>query len=341
MFGLAAGVASMARGGEAPDFSGLWETTYGKMRLVQRDGRVEGVYSHGNGSTLTGTVERRKATLTYVEPAAQGEALFELAEDGQSFAGQWREKGQEAWADWTGRRVEPVAGRKYLVVLEARWEASLADEEYFFGDMLEAYFARIPHVEVRTREVHDEADLRRWCGELAFMAEPVVLLVASHGTSEGVTVAGKTIGAAAIADSLRYAAGVELLHFSACCIMEGNLASQVHDALKATARFPISGYATTVDWAASAVVEFMYLDLVLARGESPTAAADHVRQIVPLAGDEQLAGVPIAPAMFRIRSPAESAAPADPPMSPPPVAATDSAATDADDATEARKPSAP
>ena len=43
-------------------------------------------------------------------------------------------------------------------------------------------------------------------------------------------------------------------------------------------RFPISGYTTAVNWGASAILEFTYLDLIFSKGLSPAAAADQVVQ---------------------------------------------------------------
>jgi hypothetical protein len=299
---------------DAASFSGLWETTYGRMRLVQTGEHVAGTYSYASGSALEGTVAGGRATLRYREPQAEGEAQFDLAADGESFTGRWRATGEESWSDWMGTRVHPVADRRYLVVLEARWEGSLTEQEYAFGDMLRTFFARVPSVEVRTRAFHDEPDFIRWCQELAWLAEPVVLVVASHGTADGISVGGATIGPDAIAAGLRHAGSLELLHFSACGLMEHDAAERIDGALQGGPRFPISGYASTVDWSASAVIEFLYLDLVLARGYSPAEAAEQVRKLVPLAGEENIEGAAIPAARFRLRLP--TMAPANAPTAP-------------------------
>ena len=55
--------------------------------------------------------------------------------------------------------------------------------------------------------------------------------------------------------------------------------------LQRLGRFPVSGYTTAVDWAASAILEFMYFDLILTRGLDPAAAAQQVRELLSFAGD--------------------------------------------------------
>ena len=69
------------------------------------------------------------------------------------------------------------------------------------------------------------------------------------------------------------------------------------------ATYPISGYTTSVDWAASAVIEFMYFDLVLVRGMKPERAARQIRTLFPIAGSQPVPGAILSPAGFRILVP--------------------------------------
>jgi hypothetical protein len=55
-----------------------------------------------------------------------------------------------------------------------------------------------------------------------------------------------------------------------------------------------------VDWAGSAIIEFLYLDMILSRGLTPGQAAEQVLTLLPFAGDEPVEGGAIAPAGFRI-----------------------------------------
>ena len=148
-------------------FDGLWETTYGRMRMIVEGTDVRGSYAYAAGSSISGKVEGKKLTFTYKEPTAGGEAWFELAADGKSFKGKWKENGTSVWQDWTGKRVEPVAGRVWLVILEANWEKDLSEAEYNFGSMLRSFFTRVPNVEVRHRFFTDEASLKKWASEIS------------------------------------------------------------------------------------------------------------------------------------------------------------------------------
>jgi hypothetical protein len=284
-------------------FDGLWETTFGRMRLTQKDGKVEGVYSYASESTVSGSVEGTKLTFKYKEPKIDGEGWFELSGDGRSFKGQWREKGKEAWLPWTGTRVAAQPGTVWLVVLEANWETSLAQQEYAFGAMLRAFFARSKAVQVRHRYFTDEASLRKWCREIQYLAEPAVLVVASHGSPKGAEVGGKTINPQMLAESLGHATNLKLLHFSACCMMKEQYPNKLIEHLGARATFPISGYTTEVDWAASAVIEFLYYELVLLRRIPPEAAAQQLAKMIPLSGDKDLPGVAIKSAGFKLVAP--------------------------------------
>src|SRR5205085_3802456 len=150
---------------------------------------------------------------------------------------------------WNGARVRPQPGRVWLVVLEAPWEANLEENEYSFGLMLRTFFARVPAVQVRHRFFHSEKDLRHWCAELPYLAEPVVLHISSHGSKEGVTVGGEIIGAKALAECVRDVADLRLLHFGACNVVGGDVPKQIYEELGPDARFPISGYRNIADWA--------------------------------------------------------------------------------------------
>jgi hypothetical protein len=280
-------------------FDGLWETTFGRLRLVVEGKKVGGCYAYGGGSTIEGQIEGMRLAFKYREPGATGEGWFLLADDGQTFKGKWRSADSGPWQEWTGARVLPVADRVWLVVLEARWESTLADREYSFGSMLRAFFNRVPRVQIRHRFFNNEQGLRRWCGELAYLAEPVVLVFASHGTGDGLTAGGSTIGPDVLAAALQFAGDLRLLHFSACEIMRGDAARIMQSKL----HVPISGYSTSVGWAASAVIEFIYLDLILAQGMTPARAADQLLKLAPFAGDKPIPGAAMRPARFQLLSP--------------------------------------
>jgi hypothetical protein len=299
----------LAHGGRGPlpwkgerDFDGLWDTSFGRMRLIQEDGRVHGRYGGPGPSTIEGGIEQGKLVFRYAEPAASGEGWFELDAEQSAFGGQWRPDGESAWREWRGHRVWPVHGLMWLVVLESHWQPSLEDSEFAFGNMLRELFARLPHVKVRQRYFQDEASLLHWCQELTYLAEPTVLVVASHGKEDGLHVHGRIIDTRKIIEGLTTAESLKLLHFSSC------LVGQDHKLALAEAPFPVSGYTTSVDWAESALLEFILLDMILGKGLSPAPAAEQLTRLIAFAGSDAIPGSPYPPANFRFFDPAKRVA---------------------------------
>jgi hypothetical protein len=86
-------------------------------------------------------------------------------------------------------------------------------------------------------------------------------------------------------------------------MMQDGKASELARALNETGRFPISGYDRSVDWAASALIEFHYLDMVLGRGLSPVDSAEAVLKLIGYSGDKDPPGSPYPAAGFRILLP--------------------------------------
>ena len=274
-------------------WDGLWETDSGRLRLIEDDGGVHGVYAGAGESTVRGRARGGTLTFRYRERNASGEGRFELAEDHGSFTGEWRARGRRDWRPWKGHRVRPEPGTRWLVVHEAHWQRSFAEPDYAFGHMLREFFARRPQVRVRQRFFHDAESLRHWCRELPFLAEPAILVIASHGRAEGLSVHGRLIDTAPALDSLRPAESLELLHFSSC------LVGLDRDKALRGRPFPVSGYTKSVDWGASALLEFTYLDLILGRGLSPADAAARLPVLVPYAGRRAPRGSAYPAAGFR------------------------------------------
>lgn len=285
-------------------FEGLWNSTFGPLRLFQDTDTVHGYYEGLGSSTIEGRLNGNRLVFRYMEPRAQGDGFFEVADGGFSFHGQWRPDGASSYAPWIGQRIMPVPGLAWLVVLEAYWQRGLGDKEYAFGNMLREFFARVPRVEVRQRFFNNEAGLAKWCRELLFLAEPIALVLATHGTPEGLTAHGDLIRAEPIAEILRQADNIQVLHFSSCLLMDQGPAGEFARVLRQQLHFPISGYTTSVDWAASALIEFTYLDMILARRLNPQTAAQQVTQLIAFAGDHGPADSPYPPAHFIFWQPA-------------------------------------
>ncbi|MBL8517238.1 MAG: hypothetical protein JNM76_09730 [Betaproteobacteria bacterium] len=290
----------LAEGGDTPrpwigerGWDGLYETTFGRLRLLHAADGVEGFYEAAGPAALRGRADGDRLHFHYEEKNASGEGYFVMAEDGESFTGQWRASGDEEWSDWTGTRMHAERGIQWLFVLEAHWQKSLADNDYAFGDMLREVFARLANIRVRHRIFHDADSLAHWCRELMYLAEPAVLVIASHGTERGLSVHGEIINTPRIMQSLATAETLKYLHFSACLVANDEARS-----LKSPP-FPVSGYTTSVDWGASAMIEFTLLDMVLNRGMTPDAAAAMLPKLVTYALDEAPERSPYPPAGFR------------------------------------------
>lgn len=277
-------------------WDGIWETDFGRMRLHHEADRIHGSYEGAGPSQVMGRENGGRFEFQYREPRTVGEGWFELDEDGYFFAGEWRPTGAlgaAEWKPWRGRRVQAERGITWLVVLEAHWQRSLAENEYAFGHMLREVFARLPNVRVRQRFFHDADSLDHWCRELRYIPEPAILMIASHGVAEGLSVHGEVINTMRVLDAVRDAGSLKLLHFSSCLVgLDGQRALTRQS-------FPVSGYTTSVDWGASALLEFTYLDLMLNRGMEPAHAAAALPKLVSYCGDQVADDCPYRPAGFR------------------------------------------
>src|SRR5687767_4261305 len=87
----------------AAGFAGEWQTTFGLMRLSRNGDAIDGTYQMGGATcTIHGRVSGSELKFKYAEPAAAGEGVFELAADGSSFTGKWRQQGDQDWQLWSG-----------------------------------------------------------------------------------------------------------------------------------------------------------------------------------------------------------------------------------------------
>jgi len=284
---------------EARDFSGVWQTTFGLMRLMQKDDAVTGCYSYSGQSEISGKVKDGVLQYTYTETTGdKGGGEFKLGEDGATFAGTWKTTdGQQGGAS-EGTRVKPIAGRTWLVVLEAHWESSLQQPEYSYGDMLRQFFTRVPGVAVRHRYFDGKEDFAKWCAELPYLNEPAVFYVSSHGTQAGITVGKEVLSGEFIGSQLRHAPEVKLVHLGACLTMSGSTPGTLRKASGLNA--PVSGFTKIADWAGSAVIDFSYLDLVLSRKMPPAEAVRQIQKSVSFAGENEIPGCAIKPAGLKI-----------------------------------------
>jgi hypothetical protein len=91
-------------------FTGIWDTKWGLLMLKQIGNEVTGSYTFRQGK-ISGTVKGNiligewSQAPTYSPPNA-GEIKFVLAQDGQSYIGNWRNGYMGNWKnDWSGKLV--------------------------------------------------------------------------------------------------------------------------------------------------------------------------------------------------------------------------------------------
>ncbi len=272
---------------EVLDFSGTWETTYGTMFLQQENSHVTGYYTYDAYSTVEGSVGLDgRLVFTYSEPTASGEGWFELSSDSMSISGMWRPDGGGQWFEWEGYRAGAgVASSNWLVILESEWQSSLSEQEYSFGEMLEAWFARVPGVTVRHRFIHDVDDLNAFCLESSGLPGELYLVIASHGSSSGIELASGTVSSREFVDAIRPCGNLAMIHFSCCEIMSGRTPQAI---ISSRSNWPedfiVSGYSRSVDWGASGLIEIFYFNQILENGLSPHDAANSVIEDIDFAG---------------------------------------------------------
>jgi len=273
---------------QTADFSGTWETTYGTLFLSQEGSAVEGYYDMGGYCSVEGSVSATgRLVFTYVEPSASGEGWFELSDDGLAFSGEWRPEGGTEWYGWEGFRAGAgTPPSNWLVILEAEWQGSMTEGEYSFGEMLDAWFARVPGVTVRHRFVHDADDVASFCLECSALPGNLYLVIASHGSTDGVYLPGGTLTPEELIRALVPCTNLAMLHFSCCEIMAGATPSRVLASRNDWPEgFVVSGYTESVDWAASGILEIFYFNQILEMGLPPAEAARSVLDEIGFAGD--------------------------------------------------------
>ena len=279
------------------EFDGCWDSSLGRLRLSREADGVRGWLEADAAASLSGRIENGRLVFTIEGPRGASHGTLELDASCETLSGEWIE-GHEPARPIGGRRLLPRPGLTWLVVLEAHWQHSLEDHEFAFGHMLHELFARVAGVSVRHRFYDDEAGLLHWCRQIEFLSEPTVLVITGHGEANGLSINGRITELGRIVDSLRFADNLQLLHFSSCLV--GQDSGQALGAVS----FPVSGYTTAVDWAESALTEFIYLDMILEKGLPPAKAAEQLVRLVRFAGDVEIDGSPYRPAGFRFFAPA-------------------------------------
>lgn len=87
-------------------WDGLWETDFGRLRMIQECDRVLGSYTGAADSELRGRDSGGRLAFRYKETNASGEGRFTLAGDGAAFSGEWRPAGRGEFRPWNTTRVD-------------------------------------------------------------------------------------------------------------------------------------------------------------------------------------------------------------------------------------------
>ena len=93
---------------------GVWDSTYGEVRLTQEGNRIFGQYPCCGGGTLEGHVRGNVIRFHWKEPrgAGEGEGLWRIQSDG-SLQGSWghgqSDSDGSTWNLWRPRATKQIA----------------------------------------------------------------------------------------------------------------------------------------------------------------------------------------------------------------------------------------
>lgn len=93
---------------------GVWDSTYGEIRLTQRGNRVHGEYACCGGGTLDGYITGSTVKFHWREPrgAGEGEGIWRVQGDG-TLLGSWghgqSDTDGSTWNLWRPRRTRQIA----------------------------------------------------------------------------------------------------------------------------------------------------------------------------------------------------------------------------------------
>ncbi len=96
--------------GTGTDWTGIWETNYGKVELHQTNNIVTGVYVlkqgciNGRASEVKLVGEWAEAP-SYAPPNDAGQFEIQMDQSGESFKGSWWKLGSAKEHEWSGRKA--------------------------------------------------------------------------------------------------------------------------------------------------------------------------------------------------------------------------------------------
>jgi hypothetical protein len=89
------------------NFSGTYQTDFGKMTLIQNGNQVTGSYEYNSGR-ISGAIDNGILYFTWMESGgtSSGTGYFQLSADGKKFTGKWRYGTSGAYTDnWNGTKI--------------------------------------------------------------------------------------------------------------------------------------------------------------------------------------------------------------------------------------------
>jgi len=89
-------------GSSGTSWGGVWYTDYGPLIVTQTDTHFTGIYQGTHKYTMEGTVSGKTVTGRIREGDWQGDLVFTIADDGESFTGKWHYDGEDDWTEWSG-----------------------------------------------------------------------------------------------------------------------------------------------------------------------------------------------------------------------------------------------
>lgn len=88
------------------NFTGIWNTNWGVLEIIQEGNAVTGNYGGNNPGTIKGTANGKRLDYQWIgENGESGFGYFELAEDGNSISGEWGAGNDNSGGGiWSGTR---------------------------------------------------------------------------------------------------------------------------------------------------------------------------------------------------------------------------------------------
>ena len=90
-----------------PDFSGSWDTNWGRIELTQRGNKVMGHYTGQYTGIIDGTVTGSRLNFTWSQSNGQyGKGYFDISPDGATISGSWgAQESDSDGGEWNGTRA--------------------------------------------------------------------------------------------------------------------------------------------------------------------------------------------------------------------------------------------